>query len=408
MESLTDAQVMDGLRAVVRAQRELEVRLVALVDQVARRDLAQVHGAKNPVQLLRQVLNWTAGEAAAVLRLAAAVTPRRMLTGAVLAPLHEDTAAAFAAGEVSARSADIVTRTGAGCRLPAAGCVLEQAHSSVERVLLDVARSHDTDATARHATQIFMALDQDGALRDHERAQRRRHVDLHRLPDGSGTLTAYLTPEAAEYVETVFDTLGQPDPAHDGVRDLRTPGQRRHDALLTALRLLFASGTLPSAGGVATMLVLTMDADHFATDTGVAATGHGYPVPVPVAKRWLDPEARVLLTLLTKTKAIVAYSTKQRLFSATQRWAMFARDRGCTYPGCDAGLAWLDGHHVTDWRDTHRTAVDDGTLVCGTHHDTFQQMGWRSAMLNGRPHWIPPSWVDPERKPQRNHQHDRE
>ncbi len=169
MESLTDAEVMDGLRAVVRAQRELEVRLVALVDQVARRDLAQVHGAKNPVQFLRQALNWTAGEAAAVLRLAAAVTPRRMLTGAVLAPLHEDTAAAFAAGEVSARAADIVTRTGrTGCRLPA--CVLEQAHSSVERVLLDVARSHDADATARHATQIFMALDQDGALRDHERA----------------------------------------------------------------------------------------------------------------------------------------------------------------------------------------------------------------------------------------------
>ncbi len=134
------------------------------------------------------------------------------------------------------------------------------------------------------------------------------------------------------------------------MRDLRTPGQRRHDALLTALRLLFASGTLPNAGGVATMLVLTMDADHFATDSGVAATGHGYPVPVPVAKRWLDPEARVLLTLLSKTKAIVAYSTKQRLFSATQRWAMFARDRGCSYPGCDARLAWLDGHHVTDWR----------------------------------------------------------
>ncbi len=209
-------------------------------------------------------------------------------------------------------------------------------------------------------------------------------------------------------METVFDTLGQPDPAHDGVRDLRTPGQRRHDALLTALRLLFASGTLPRAGGVATMLVLTMDADHFATDSGVATTGHGYPVPVPVAKRWLDPEARVLLTLLSKPKAIVAYSTKQRLFTdptlgdvRPRPGLLLPRLRCHAWPGSTATTS-------PTGNTTHRTAVDDGTLVCGTHHDTFEQMGWRSAMLNGRPHWIPPSWVDPERKPHRNHQHDRE
>ena len=137
--------------------------------------------------------------------------------------------------------------------------------------------------------------------------------------------------------------------------DMRTPGQRRHDALLTGWKLLFASGRLPNAGGVATMLVLSMDGDDFGTDTGVATTGHGYPVPVSVAKRWLDPEARVLLTLLSKTRGILAYCDKQRLFTEQQRWAMFARDRGCTYPGCDAPLGWLDAHHVTDWQHTHRT-----------------------------------------------------
>ena len=94
-----------------------------------------------------------------------------------------------------------------------------------------------------------------------------------------------------------------------------------------------------------------------------------------MAKRWLDPEARVLLTLLSKTRGILAYSDKQRLFTEQQRWAMFARDRGCTYPGCDAPLGWLDAHHVTDWQHTHRTSVDDGALVCGPHHDTFQKTG---------------------------------
>ena len=107
-------------------------------------------------------------------RLAAAVSPRRTLTGQVLPPLHEQTAAAFTAGEVSARSADIVTRT--VDRLP--DCVLEEAHSAVETVLLDFARSHDPDTLARQATRIATALDQDGALRD----ARARRPAPHRRP----------------------------------------------------------------------------------------------------------------------------------------------------------------------------------------------------------------------------------
>ena len=111
--------------------------------------------------------------------------------------------------------------------------------------------------------------------------------------------------------------------------------------------------------------------------------------------------------LLSKTRAILAYSDKQRLFTEQQRLAMLARDGGCSYPGCDATLAWLDAHHITDYQPTHRTCVDDGALVCGPHHDTFQSMGWTSTMLNGRPHWIPPHWLDPTQTPRRNHLHDR-
>ena len=80
------------------------------------------------------------------MRLAAAVSPRRTMTGAVVAPAHPETAAAFTAGQVSARSADIVTRT--VDRLP--DCVLDEAHPAVEAVLLDFARAYDPDTLARH------------------------------------------------------------------------------------------------------------------------------------------------------------------------------------------------------------------------------------------------------------------
>jgi hypothetical protein len=85
---------------------------------------------------------------------------------------------------------------------------------------------------------------------------------------------------------------------------------------------------------------------------------------------------------------------------------MFARDRGCSYWGCDASLAWTDAHHVTDYQTTHRTCVDDGALVCGANHDSFEKMGWHSIMLNGQPHWVPPDWIDPQQRPRRNRQHE--
>jgi hypothetical protein len=266
---------------------------------------------------------------------------------------------------------------------------------AVETVLLDFAREHNPETLVRLAHDLSNRLDQDGQSRD-----------LHRRADGSASVDGELTAEAAEYVHTVFDTLAKAEPGERGERDARTPPQRRHDALLTALKLLFQSGRLPSTGGCATTLLLTMSADALATGNGTATTGHGVTIPAAVAKTWLDPEARAILVLLSKTKGITAYSSTQRLFTEQQRLAMLARDGGCSYWGCDAPPAWTQAHHVHDYQHTRRTSVDDGGLVCTGNHSTFEAMGWTSTMLNGRPHWVPPDWIDPEQRPRRNHLHD--
>ena len=284
--------------------------------------------------------------------------------------------------------------------------VVDDAGPAFETTLLAFATDHDPETLARFAHGLYVRVDQDGSFRALEAAHRRRTVSLHRHPDGSATISGELTCEAAEYVETLFDTLGKPHLDPDGRPDPRSGGQRRHDALLEAFKLLYSSGELPTANGCATTLVLTAQVDEFATGTGIAQTGHGYAVPTTVADRWLDPKAKAILVLLSKTKNIAAYSDQHRLFTEQQRLAMFARDKGCSYPGCDAPLSWTQAHHVTDYAITRRTSVDDGTLVCRQNHALFEQMGWTSIMLNDRPHWVPPAWVDPDQKPRRNTMHD--
>ena len=47
-----------------------------------------------------------------------------------------------------------------------------------------------------------------------------------------------------------MDTHATPTPATDGTPDQRSAGQRCHDGLLTALKLLLGSGKLPTTAGV--------------------------------------------------------------------------------------------------------------------------------------------------------------
>ena len=333
------------------------------------------------------------------------MTPRRTLSGEAVEAAHPQTAAALTQGAISARAASIIVA--AADKI--SDLVVDDAGPLFETQLIDCARQHDPDTLARFAHDLRTAVDQDGALRDIEAAHRRRQVSLHRRADGSGIIAGELTCDAAEYLETLFDTLAKPHQGPDGQRDPRTPGQRRHGTLLGGFKLLYGSGQLPTANGCATTLVLTATVDEFTTTTGsgIVQTAHGYAIPAAVADRWLDPKAKAILVLLSKTKSILAYSDQHRLFTEQQRLAMYARDKGCSYPGCDAPLSWTQAHHVTDYAITRRTCVDDGTLVCTANHATFEQMSWTSIMLNELPHWIPPASVDPDQRPRRNTMHDR-
>jgi hypothetical protein len=110
--------------------------------------------------------------------------------------------------------------------------------------------------------------------------------------------------------------------------------------------------------------------------------------------------------LLDKAKAITAYSSTHRLFTEQQRLALHVRDRGCSFPRCDAPPGYAQVHHVDEYGNGGPTTVANGTLVCGFHRRNFEAMGWRCTMLDGIPHWIAPKWLDPDQAPIRNRKHD--
>jgi Domain of unknown function (DUF222) len=58
-----------------------------------------------------------------------------------------------------------------------------------------------------------------------------------------------------------------------------------------------------------------------------------------------------------------------RTFTPAQMRAIIARDRTCIWDGCDAPPSWCEGHHRIHWANGGTTSVENGTLLCGRHHD---------------------------------------
>ncbi len=85
-----------------------------------------------------------------------------------------------------------------------------------------------------------------------------RRVRLATTLGGAGKLDGDLTPGCAEAMRAVLDALGK----RRGPEDLRTPGQRRHDALEEALVRLIAAGGLPDRAGQPTQIQLHLSLEE--------------------------------------------------------------------------------------------------------------------------------------------------
>jgi Domain of unknown function (DUF222) len=302
----------------------------AVVAELDARGVAAELGCASTAVVLSERLRIGRREAAGRVRLAAQLGPRRAMSGQALPARFPQVAAAVAQGAISGRHAALICRTVA--ELPEAA--VEHA-AAVEAMLVEHARVVNPDQLAVLTRTVRACLDPDGVLgseRDHER---RRHATLTALPDGSGRLQAQLTAEATAVWQTILDTLARPTPdVEGGEPDRRSPAQRRHDALADAGQRLLRAGALPDAGGTPTTVLITLTVDQLEARTGMVTTAHGGLISVPQALQ-IAAEANIVPVVIGDAGGILGYGLTRRTASNGQRRALAARDRGCSFPGCD-------------------------------------------------------------------------
>lgn len=396
--------------AVLAACREVEVlaRLVyalqvELAGELDQRKEAGLRSCSSTAALLRQVCNISNADAVGRVKAARAVLPTETLTGQHVPPVLPQLAAAVTAGQVGPEHIRTVLDT--MNKVPAA--VPRQARQVCEAALVDMGRLCDPNHLDRAAARILEIADPDGQLDDTTPAQSMGlNFGGRNTRTGLTPIKGLLDDEAVETVKKAIDGLSAPQPSAGGVPDPRTPANRRAHALTAALRGFLDAGTGPTHGGERPHLTVILNYDAITgalSDAGYDTGGHLSPVQ---ARRYLC-DAQLVPAVLGSAGEILDVGRATRTFPLPIRRAIAARDRGCIWPGCDRPPDWCDGHHIQYWsRDFGATSLHNGVLLCPYHHTQIHHGHWQIRKADdGIPELIPPTWIDPDQRPRRNHLH---
>ena len=399
----TTPERLRALERLERVSRRLRAPQHALTNQLDAQACEEELGGTLRAALADR-LRITKAEAARRIADAAELGQRRALTGEPLAPQLTATAAAQRDGLIGDGHVTVIRSFFA--HLPA-----EVDLGTREAADADLARKagqYRPDELAKYAQRIMDWLHPDGEFRDQERARKRGITLGNQEYDGMSRIGGMVTPELRAAIEAMLAKLAAPGacnpadespvvdatPAEDAVkRDSRSQAQRNHDGFLAGLRGLLASGQLGQHNGLPVSIVVTTTLQDLEAAAGKGLTGGGTLLPMSEVIR-LASHAHHYLAIFDNGKALALFHT-QRLASPAQRIMLYAKDRGCTKPGCDAPAYHSQVHHVQGWTATHRTDVNELTLACGPDNRLVEKRGFTTRKnTHGDTEWIPPPHLD--------------
>jgi Domain of unknown function (DUF222)/HNH endonuclease len=299
-------------------------------------------------------------------RLPKAQVRRRLRIGRRLTELPA-CARAWLSGEISGAHAGVITGL---------------AHGSVADLL-----RRDEQLLIRHATtlrfdQFCRALsywrslaDPDGAEEDHAARRARRDVYLEASFQGMWFGKITLDPVAGAIVAgelerlelaefdadraEAFERLGH-DPSPGDL--LRTPGQRRADALV---QMATRSRTAP-ADGRRPVPLFSVFVGYETLHGRICELAQGMAVAPGALVPWLE-EADVERAVFNPARRIEIGATA-RLFTGATRRAILLRDRECCHPYCDRPGHACQVDHVVPYAVGGETTQENGRLLCPFHN----------------------------------------
>ncbi len=365
LADLPDARIEEDFAELQRVVELLEVERLRRLAEIERRGIFGRDGHLSVASWLaaRHRVSW--GSAREHVRIARALEQM------------PETRRALDAGDLSMSAVRV---------LVAARDADPSAFQDSEAELIEAARIHTINDLQRVAAYWRQRVERESRLQgdDKLRERRRLHASVSFL--GMVRVDGDLDPETGETLLTALGAVLDAESRSRGEDDLRTPAQRRADALGEICRQWLDLSDRPTVAGERPHVTVTVGVKSLANGSGeTTELDHTGPVDTETARR-LACDASVMRVVMAGRSEPLDVGRRTPVVPPSIRRAVIVRDRQCRFQGCDRPHTWCDAHHVVHWGEGGPTAVPNLVLMCRRHHRMVHERGgFRLALLEGRP-----------------------
>ncbi len=249
------------------------------------------------------------------------------------------------------------------------------------RALTRVATAHDEDLLLAYALDATAAQVEERCrqLRFCQpdssvlatRAWERRSASVSRNRQaGTLTLHAELPLEVGELLVQALERAVEAGRMQQGP-ELETTSwsQQQADALVELARAYLGGGQHGA----------TAAADHYQVvvhvDDAALRGGPGRAdLPIETLRR-LGCDGSIVRIVDDDNGAPLDVGRKTRTVTAALKRALWSRDRGCSFPGCERSH-YVDAHHIEHWAQGGATSLENLMLLCTYHHRLLHEGGF--------------------------------
>ncbi len=370
LAELPDARIEEDFAELQRVVELLEVERLRRLAEIDRRRLFQRDGYLSVASWLATTHKVSWGAAREHVRTARALEQM------------PETRRALDAGELSMSAVRVLVM---------ARDADPSAFQGSEAELVEAARIHSMGDLQRVAAYWRQRVEREHALQGEDKLCERRRLQASVSFLGMVRVDGDLDPETGETLLTALGAVLDAESRSRRDDDVRTPAQRRADALGEICRQWLDGYDRPTVAGERPHVTVTVGVEELRSPSaGTSELDHSGPVDTETARR-LACDASVMRVVMAGRSEPLDVGRRTPVVPPSIRRAVIVRDRHCRFPGCDRPHTWCDAHHVVHWGEGGPTALPNLVLMCRRHHRMVHDRGgFRLYLENGRPEFRRP------------------